>query len=355
MKRTGFLFLALGPMLATAQITITNADFAAANQGYVISEVANPLSVDPGQGGVNQTWDFSVLPGETVELDTFVTTGSTPAFLQLVFNNGFLYPNHQADFAQPVNDIDSLFGLPLSDFYWFYQLESSNYEVVGFGANISGIDIPVAYDDIDRLFELPLNYGDQSTSQGSFEFSVPNLGFYGQTINRSVEVDGWGTIVTPYDTYDALRVVTQVQYTDTIALDTLGGGQTIPRPLETIYQWYAPNEGVPVLEITTQTVAAQEVPSSVRWKGSFSTMGIREQATALPSATVFPNPAQQSAQIWLPKLSAPVQLTVVSLTGAVVHSQQVTTELEKLPLDALAPGVYVVRVPGYQPERISVQ
>lgn len=353
MKRIASLFLALCPAFLFAQISITANDLPDANQGYLISTVTNPLSVDPGMGGANQTWDFSMLPSDAVELDTFVTVGSTPSVLSLVFNN-FLDQTHRSDYAQYV-EVDSIFGVPIEGLYYFYKDASSSRQLVGIGVDVGQIPIPVLYNPVDDVYDLPLTYGQVSSSYSAFEFNLPTIGFVGTELTRATNVDGWGSITTPNGTYDALRVVQELQYVDTIALDTLGGGTSITRPLETHYIWLAVGEGVPVLEITTQTIATAEVVSSVRWKGAPEPLAICDCLVPVHEAYLFPNPAGTAASIWLgiaPDEAVEAQL--LSLDGKVVRQYQLNNQLQNISLEGVRKGVYLLRMPGFEPQRVVI-
>ncbi len=228
-------------------------------------------------------------------------------------------------------------------------------EIVGFGANISGIDIPITYNQVDRVYDLPLSYGQTNTSSSNFGFNIPTIGYYGSNLTRTTDVDGWGTITTPAGTYDALRVVQQLTYVDTVALDTLGGGTSIPRPLETHYVWLAAGEGAPVLEITTQTVAGQEVTSAARWKGTPLPNAICDCYVPEYEPYAFPNPAKQTVSIWLGHVpEQPTTAQLFSMEGKLVRSVQLNQIMQDVSLEGVQAGIYVLRVNGFKPTRLMV-
>ena len=89
---------------------------------------------------------------------------------------------------------------------------------VGFGANINGLPASVRYDTIETIFNFPLSYGNADSSRAYYLASVPSLGTYGQWI-RAYEVDGWGSLQTPFQTYDVIRIRTTIKQKDTLYVD----------------------------------------------------------------------------------------------------------------------------------------
>ena len=240
------------PSLLFSQITISSVDLPSSNEQYYYSNVADFITIDVNQTGLNQNWDFSNLTA--VNIDSVITepVSNTPLAYQFYFSNQFMYPDYYSTYAIKGIDISAFSQISITDRYNFYKMSSSKYEIVGFGANINGLPSSVKYDTIDQLYPFNMTYGTTDSTTASYLISIPSLGTYGQWIRREVEVDGWGTIVTPYATYNALRVKTTLNQRDTLYVDQLMYGTSFDRPTEIIYEWLANNEGVPVFSVTTQ-------------------------------------------------------------------------------------------------------
>ena len=111
---------------------------------------------------------------------------------------------------------------------------------------------PVRYDTIETIFNFPLSYGDTDSSRAYYLASIPSLGTYGQWIRREYEVDGWGSLQTPFQTYDVIRVRTTIKQRDTLYVDQFQFGTAFDQPDITLLQWFSLNEGFPVLEVSFQ-------------------------------------------------------------------------------------------------------
>ncbi len=247
------LLFSIIPILSIGQITITDADMPSANKNYYYSNVLDFLFVDVNQTGTNFNWDFSNLTYQDQDSVITKSVSSTPFAYQFYFNNIFLYPDHYASFAQQGEDISAFNMINVTDRFDYFKTSNSDFSAVGFGANINGIPSSVKYDTIDQILPLPLTYGMTDSTSASYLASIPTFGSYGQWIRRKVEVDGWGSLTTPFSSYDALRVKTTLYQEDTIYVDQLMIGYTTDRPVKTMYEWYANNKGVPIVSIIAQS------------------------------------------------------------------------------------------------------
>jgi hypothetical protein len=146
-------------------------------------------------------------------------------------------------------------------------------------------------------------------------------------------VDGWGTIKLPGGTYNALRVKTTTQKSDTVYIDMLGFGIAIPST-EVVYEWYAKGEGFPVLTVNTQLGLVTNVIFSDNLVSS-----ITENESISP-ARVFPNPASDILNF---EWSEPeYSFDIYSVTGVLVFS---TNQKPTHPLDVkmLPEGMYFIQ------------
>ena len=90
----------------------------------------------------------------------------------------------------------------------FSKNSSDAINSVGLSISISGTEIPVASDTIETRYNLPLNYGDTHSSRGYTYLNLNPIydAIWIQYRTRDTEVDGWGSITTPYGTFEALRL-----------------------------------------------------------------------------------------------------------------------------------------------------
>src|SRR5690606_24477926 len=119
---------------------------------------------------------FESLVMNSQRIDTFFNVGDASFTYILVFNNGWLDPDYQADYYRHLLN----FAIPPTDFIGFSienpvdftKIESDRVEIVGVGLEISGIEIPVKNEIIDVEYELPMNFGDNWISNSVFEIDL---------------------------------------------------------------------------------------------------------------------------------------------------------------------------------------
>jgi len=284
------LALTILSLSSSAQLTITNNDMPSVNDIYHISITANLQGNNPALTGTNFLWDYSQLQASIQRSDTFVAVSSTPFAYQYYFNNIFLYPNHKADYAIKGNDINFQV-VNITDVYDFYKNASSQYTNVGFGSNINGVPSSTRRIPVDVQYVFPLNYNNNSVSYSEFLASIPTVGDYGQFQERIDTVDGWGSLITPFGTFNCLRVKSILNITDTLYTSQFGTGFSFPRPQQIEYKWLAVGSGVPVLKITTTAGGSQ-----IEYQDNLM-VGINDNVLPIYQLKVFPNPAKESIVI----------------------------------------------------------
>lgn len=281
------------PTMMSAQITISSSDLASAGDTFRISNGMITSAIDPVPTGPNSTWDFSFLQPVSQDVDSFRTvasTGSTYAlyFADVAFNSN---RSNQAKKGElPVSGIP-LGGVSITDIVSFFYKSSSEYRQTGYGASINGIGVPIGFNDKDRIYALPLNFSDTDVDDSDFSVSIPNLGYYGHQQTRETEVDGWGTLITPFGTFNTIRVKAVINSVDTLYADSLGFGFSIPSA-STEYKWLAQNGGIPMLQInTTSSMFGGEVISAVIYRDSVRDLTSSIYELNPVSFNIFPNPA----------------------------------------------------------------
>jgi gliding motility-associated-like protein len=114
-----------------------------------------------------------------------------------------------------------------------------------------------------------MNYGNVDSSNSGFAFPLPNIGFYAKKQFRKNTVDGWGTLKTPFGTFQTLRVKSEIDIVDSIHIDTLGFGFNIPRQKIYEFKWLANGKDIPILQIdATQGFGGGLTIDRVNWQDS---------------------------------------------------------------------------------------
>ncbi|HRH66141.1 MAG TPA: T9SS type A sorting domain-containing protein, partial [Bacteroidia bacterium] len=203
----------------------------------------------------------------------------------------------------------------------FYFNSSSVYKQVGFSAAMNAATIPVIYSPHDVIYNLPLQFGADDSSASGYELDLTStLGLY-YKVNRTrhTVADGWGTLTTPYGTFNALRVLSTISERDSIYIDSLSFGFTTPAVITKEYKWLGTGEGIPLLQINTTN---NGVVTQITYKDSLpgSTTGMPDQIAANPIRSLFPNPAAGASVLNIDLRQASlVKIQVLDGTGQVVY------------------------------------
>ncbi|MGE0562554.1 MAG: T9SS type A sorting domain-containing protein [Flavobacteriales bacterium] len=312
---------------ANAQITITSADMPVVNDTIRLSVTNNIQGKDPKLTGPSYVWDFSMLSPNSQKIDTFFSVTSTPLAYQYYFNNSILYSSHKASFAKRGQDfvMPPIVPIPLSitEVFNFSKNSTSKFENVGFGSKISGIPSSTRNLPIDVEYEFPLNYNDSNFSSSKFLVTIPSLAAYGQSMDRSSVVDGWGSLTTPLGTFNVLRVKSVLNKVDTFYLDTLGVGTNFSRPEEIEYKWLANGMSVPLLKIITTA----GIVSSIEYRDIYRVVGVEEHKN-IEDVMVYPNPTNGVVNIMFSKIkSSKLNYTVKDVSGKIVLTNTVNTQV----------------------------
>jgi len=298
---------------AQTAITITKSDMPAAGDTLRFSAALPSQSIDLTQTGANYTWDFSQLQPITQKIDTFFAISALPTSYKIIFAG--------ASFATHTNVPDSLGPIALSNVYTMYQLNSSLYGGLGVGEEIDGIPTPIKYDSADVLYSFPLNYNELDSSHCSYSVSIPSIGYTGEKRKRVNECDGWGTLTTPYGTFNVLRVKSTLTLNDSVYIDALSTGSSFPTT-SLQYKWLANGQGEPLLEIDAQNVLGSLVIKNITYRDSvrnLTTTGITPVAPG--KTTIFPDPVSDKLFFTGTFITAKAQLKIYSIFGTLVYRQ----------------------------------
>lgn len=342
------LLTGLLPFVAFGQITLTSAAFPAALEDQWLT-TSSDLAVDYLTTGANQTWDFSSLV-PAGQRNIRYAPMSEAGMLSNIFFGSFAAPEYKASYFYPATD------LPLSDLppvlpftidgiSQFTKSADEAITLVGFEFIIGGQGLGVKSDTIEIPYQFPLNYGNNWESRGYTNLDMNPIynAIFRQHRHRVSEVDGWGTVTTPYGTFNALRIHHVIEETDSISIDLLGTGTPmwigLPMPNVHEYEWRATEEKEAVMRIRTQEAGGEQQVTAVEYRDNYLNIAENEQLFA-----VYPNPASTCLTV---KTSAAVGVfTITSQLGQVVKTFELSdvTGIYNLDISALSDGVYVLSI-----------
>lgn len=362
MKPMPFLLACLLSVSLKAQITIDHTDFADAGDTARMSvAVWNPL-LDYGATGANYTWDFSSLQWQSQYVEEILNplyTGPTYAF---TFSNLPINP-YRCNLAKRAENV--LTTLPIlsslfTEGHNFYYKTSAMYRQRGIGMKISGFPTPVPFTHADTLYRFPISYGNTDSSWSDFKVGVPNLGAYAHRQYRHNKTDGWGTLTTPYGTFDVVRMVTEIRSSDSLFIDTLNMGFKMENDIQREYKWFGKNQKVPLLQINTQAgIFGQfqgiEFVTKIVYRDSvrFEPTGVLNMNSKAIPFTVFPNPSNGTFYISIPQENITATAVITDMNGQQLTSKQLSHGVNAIDITGFAKGLYFVTVKNAQ--GLSVQ
>ncbi|MEX2596014.1 MAG: T9SS type A sorting domain-containing protein [Salibacteraceae bacterium] len=235
-----FSFLSLAT-LASAQITITQADYGSAGDSIVIgTDNAAPANLSVGGTGM-QTWDYTMLALNNINILNFVDPSTTIS--------GSAFPN--ADLAIE-RLTDTL----------FFTSSAASFDVDGvtgdgFGL---GVSLQVDFKPNSTQMQFPATLNDNYIDTAVFDTTVScqEFGFGGfcdsARIKRKLiatsEIDAYGSIQTPGGTFNSIRQYFREFNQDTIWTKVPFLGWQIFTDSQSVvhnYRWMANDEKWPVL------------------------------------------------------------------------------------------------------------
>jgi hypothetical protein len=355
----GYALLSAG--FTFGQITLTSVDLPNGGEN-ILTSVTNTLgSSDPALTGANYSWNFSDLAPAFQRPEVFAPQGSyAGSYLNQLYG------------PMPVVGVPTTYGkdnftiglLPVPGFaissaYDYFKKSSASLKQVGLSYSINdSLPLPFEYTLSDIVYKFPMQYGNSDSC--TFKFGphhfVPSGTmpfYYGGTGKRVNEIDGWGTLVTPFGSFSTLRVKSVITQTDTLFLDSATGGILIPLPQRIEYKWFASGMVVPVLQIDENITGGMPQVTNITYPDSTRAgvpyIGIIEKE-AINEFSIYPNPSSSVVSINF-NLSAPsfVNITLLNSIGqlnTVIAGKHFAEGKQKLSINVnelnLAPGVYFV-------------
>jgi PKD repeat protein len=245
---------------AFAQITITKNDMPGQNDTIRYSNAANNSAINYDTTGAGITWDFSIVKPQSQGLYEYKSA--------LLINLVYLPFFGLTAYGLKVADSISLGIVTLRDIYSFYKNSNTKFVIEGTGISFNGVPTPQNYSDVDEVYQFPLDYTNRDSSTFAVTTDLGGVITYSQSGYRINEAEGWGTVITPYGTFNALKIKTTVLERDTIT------NSSIPFPVAfsrtTIeYKWLVNGEKIPVFQVSGNKTGNNFQPNQIRYRDKF--------------------------------------------------------------------------------------
>lgn len=320
----------------SAQTTITTADLPALFT--VIHQTRDTtMTQSPGGSGIAQTYNFTALLDQQEDSTTFTNPMWTP------FGSSF----PQSNMALMINQGDA---------YVYAENTGTELLIHGQAADLGTGLIAITFTNPETQTIFPAAYGADfaDTAGGITQFYLgvdPGIGFLVDSVRVHTNVvkysdyDAWGSAQTPLGTYNVLRQNTWRRQIDTI--DIYAFGQWAPNFFSQsdstrTYSYWTNGIGSPIVELTDQDDLGSI--TDCRWVLSAPAVtGIPSNDNSA-SVNAYPNPATDAIAFSTPEGKGAVEL--IDVTGRVVKSVVINSDITRMDVSDLAAGSYTWRVIG---------
>lgn len=251
------------------------------------------LTISPGSSGDNITWDYSGLHEYVSYLDN--SYDSTSWLNPSSTTNGSYFP--LADIAQTTNC------------YLFHNWQThvvslicyNNYCIIDLeGIHLYGTTYLQShiFQQYRNIFPL-IQYGDTLISYSNEITQVSGDTTFTRFIADTSIADGWGTVITPVDSYEVLRIYTSETVWDSLYVN--GVGQEINRQIGNYYyRWFTQNMGYPVFQISKGILEKQSDYQVTHFaKYLRRNVDVSENYFSENNVSVVPNPFSNNAKVIL--------------------------------------------------------
>lgn len=333
-----------------AQIQLTQADFATAADTVRMSQ-ATDSGFDFLSTGSGYTWDFSNLVPNSQIIKEFYSTADAPLFIRFMLGE-FASTNYNSTYylestAIPIAEITSFLPITIENIYQFTRSTADSLTSVGFSMNISGTEIPFQSDTIETHYDLPLQFGNSHYSRGYtlIDFNPVVDAKWNQHRERTTTVDGYGSITTPYGSFDVLRIKHDITEVDSIYYTfPIVGAIWLPIPIPATheYEWWTNGEKEPILRITTNEIFGEEIVTAIEYRDvdRYMDAGLTDLENDF---NIYPNPAANEINI-----SAKHGINSINVfddKGLLIESRVLDMNLNaQIDISSYAVGVYQIQI-----------
>jgi hypothetical protein len=327
--------IALTALQANAQISILREDFPDIGN-LVINAMDNTTTINPGQAGLNQTWDFSNLTASGYDSTYYIPPSQAPGHQYypsanmatnhnpLSFPNGYNvnFWNYSSANILGIAD-ESLVNL-FGDFYLAFHIR--------YLPSSANMDFPIDYGDV-KSQNFTIDWITASRLQGTTTDSARTISH----VSLSCAADASGTMIIPDGSFPVLRVSENFNTIDS-SFTWSGSGWVFNQTTSdnwTQYRWYAKDFG----EVGFYGPGSKKANQFTFFK-SETVVGIGDrQAGAHTSVSIHPNPATTSISIT--SVESVRNVEIYDQTGNLLKQAAGTTTMD---VSDLASGSYLVRV-----------
>ena len=245
---------------------------------YLYNRMSGDQGVAVLDSGANVTWDLSSITTLNTHLSEIVTPaeGIDPTYFLSICTLGAhsffdcLEIWNSTEQALLIPDTLQLFQFSLNNLER-YQNKTSDLlleNFFGFTVYLQGMNVNAAivYNTPDTTLKFPVKYGDHWTSYIEWSLDLAATGenvAYSSSQKRTTRIDSWGTLITPYDTFqNIIRLRSEILREDTLITDTA----IIPVALTQVeYMWFDTNYTLPIMTANGVATDSGDILAAVQY------------------------------------------------------------------------------------------
>lgn len=280
------IYLVAQPVLNSTDINLI---------GSVNRFTASPIGFTVGPNGANQTWDYSSLTLTPIGTYNQELVTSSP------FSATFPAANYTIKIPNPSND-----------YYLYYMLNSSKFELLGFADSTTITNFssnPITEFEFPFTYNLTINdsYADINNPTSSHQFSI----LY----------DAYGTLITPFGTF------TNIYRT-----------KKIENSIYPEYAWYNQNTNKAILTVSIGSSASTTLVTFYQ----HTNLSITEYENN--KTVIYPNPASENITIQNPEnQTEKLNYKIIDLTGRIIKSEN-SNYNQIINIADLTTGNYIIEI-----------
>lgn len=319
------------------QITLSSTDFGVSGDTLRVTN-ASDLTVDFSTTGANQTWNFTQFTPASQTVKRFGPMSEISGFPLFIYGP-MASSNYKASYYMdaniPLDQVSGFLPIQLDDIYQYSKKTVDSITLLGLSMSVNGTAIPAKSDTIETKYSFPLTYGNVHFSRGYTHLNMNPIfdAEWTQHRTRTTTVDGWGQLTTVYGTFAVLRVKHEITENDSINYN--GTWIELPIPNSTEYEWIAAGEKIPLLKVTTSSIAGNEQVTAIEYRDN-QVLGTNELSQI--EAEFYPNPTSNILHLKLSKEVSQVQL--IDATGKIVMTDLNPSLVNEYSIEELNQGVY---------------
>ena len=335
-----------GAQSTISQITVHSGSFPDGSDILRYS-VSGDLSVDYSITGSNIFWDFSALQPNTQKEIEYLPASALSGLSTYIF--GSLAPtNYETTMFHksediPLDQIAAFLPLPIEDFLGYKRKTAESLTAIGYSLSIQGNSIPFRSDTIETHYHFPMTYNSGYSSRGYTNVDLNPImdAKWKQYRQRYTEVDGYGTLTTPFGTFNVLRLHHEIHESDSLYYGAIGQWIPITLPVSHHYEWISDTEKGPLLKIQTTEIAGNEQVTQVEYRDHY--VLATPELSSKDFFTFGPNPVNEEITV-VSQLNEG-ELTIESMDGKIVYTRQITESGKfTISMSDLSAGSYLIKL-----------